>query len=195
MAERKRAGSTAPGALEPNVLRSTLLGVKDLRCSLEFSVDEQLDQVCPGRRILSRARNFSIPKPGVESATQPQIRHWSCRRGAWTRLRVVSANVQNRNGHLLRQDIQDPYARDVLSASIRAGRCIDTERDVNLRIKRIRISVSECPCLVPSGRRLSLLPRRILWRHRTKGEHEHKCCPAVVHIVSALTKQDDYKSS
>jgi len=188
-------GAFAPGAREPLVLCRALLGVEDLRCSFELSVDEQLDQVRPGRRILSRARNFSIPKSGVESATQSQIRHGSVRRGAWTRPRAVSANVQNRNGHLLRQDIQDPYACDVLPASIRAGRCVDTERDVNLRIKGIRISVSECPCTVPSGRRLSLLPRRILWRHRTKGEHEHKCCPAVVHIVSALTKQDDYKSS
>src|SRR5262249_46641531 len=27
----------------------------------------------------------------------------------------------------------------------------------------------------------SCLPRRGLWRHRTKGEHEHECCPAVEH--------------
>src|SRR5262249_10835172 len=71
---------------------------------------------------------------------------------------------------------------NALSTSISApADRVDGKRDVELRIGGIRKRFSKYPRLLPSGLLRLRLPRRVLWQHRTKGEHEQKCCPAVEH--------------
>src|SRR5581483_12284087 len=77
------------------------------------------------------------------------------------------------------EDVRDSHSDYVLPTPIRTLRRIDGDRNVSFRVDGIRIRLSDCSrCPLPSGR---LLPRRGLWRHRTKGEHEQRCCPAVEH--------------
>src|SRR5215510_10526439 len=68
----------------------------------------------------------------------------------------------------------------MLPTAIEATACsINGESNGRRRIEGIRKILSEAPRGLPSGR--LRLPRRVLWLHRTKGEHVQKCCPAVEH--------------
>src|SRR5262249_61891433 len=77
------------------------------------------------------------------------------------------------------RDSYVPYALRTPTVPTPANR-IYGKRNANVRIHGVRIWPSEPSRLLPSGLRC-LLPRRGLWRHRPKGEHEQKCCPAVEH--------------
>src|SRR5262245_23989043 len=56
---------------------------------------------------------------------------------------------------------------------------INGESNGGRRIDGTRKSFSKARGTLPRGR--LRLPLRVLWLHRTKGEHEQKCCPAVEH--------------
>lgn len=162
--------------------RWSLLAEQDPDCVCLHAVDDHLDEIRSGRDFLRGVPDEHSPESNVIPASQLQVGKRSSDQRIWNwRGGVGVIPAQNRSIHMLPEDVRDSHSYYGLTTPIpTTANCVYRKRDGNLRIEGVRIRLSEPSRLLPSGLRC-LLPRRGLWRHRPKGEHEQKCCPAVEH--------------